>query len=930
MRKYTVLTGVFLLIVFTSAAQNAIIKGTVIDTVEKTNLGRSVIALIRYHDSVLVTFTRTDQEGKFELKQIPAGRFLLMASHPSFADYVDEITLTADEVKQLGNIMLTPKAKLLEAVIVQQNRAIVIKGDTIEYNADSFKVHTGANVRELLANLPGFQVDKDGQIIARGKKVEKILVDGEEFFTDDPAVVAENLRADAIDKVQSFDKKSDQAAFTGVDDGQRINTVNLVLKEGRKKEYFGKLSAAGGTEERTSNEAMINYFKGKKKASVYGIFSNTGKVNLDWDELNRFGGAGDFSESSTTMSGGIISMSVGGDNDFVDFGSSMYAGEGIPQSLKAGAHFSNKWNNDVHHFAGNYSYKRMDVDATGGSFIKNILKDSAYYFREQHRSVNAQEQQAFSGLYDIKLDSLSSMRVRVDGLFGSNRSDVFTESSSMDENLQAVNRNRRTNYADAERKGGNIAMLWRQRMRKKGRTLSLSASHKYMESDAIGFLFSDVRLYDGAGIEYEQDSIDQYKTAFSKAVTTRSRLVYTEPLSKQTILELNYSFNRNLNASNQKSYDKVNGKYEMLNEAFSNTYSLLFYSNTGGAKIQYTTKKMVANIGTNAGVSNYVQRDSTGKKVNQLTYTNLFPSAEFRYNFNQQSAFQLRYNGSPQSPSISQIQPVLQNNDPLNIMVGNPDLKQAFHHSIIASFNSFKLLNGRHVFASVYYSNTRRAIVTSQQVDATGKRIMQFVNTNGNYTYTVNGTYNFAIKKPAVNLTLGMHLNGGRYTSFVNNEKNVSDNRTTSGSVSLNQYRHNKFAFRIMANVSRNTSVSSIYKNIKNAFWTQHYSLDVTKFITQRLRIGSDISINLREKVDAFDENNNVTTWNGYISYTVFRNRNGELRLQGFDLLNQQKGFNRHFYQNSVTERTYEVLRQFFMLSLTWNFTKTPGAETAN
>lgn len=133
-----------------------------------------------------------------------------------------------------------------------------------------------------------------------------------------------------------------------------------------------------------------------------------------------------------------------------------------------------------------------------------------------------------------------------------------------------------------------------------------------------------------------------------------------------------------------------------------------------------------------------------------------------------------------------------------------------------------------------------------------------------------------------------------------------------------------------MANVSRNTSVSSIYKNIKNAFWTQHYSLDVTKFITQRLRIGSDISINLREKVDAFDENNNVTTWNGYISYTVFRNRNGELRLQGFDLLNQQKGFNRHFYQNSVTERTYEVLRQFFMLSLTWNFTKTPGAETAN
>jgi len=930
MRKFVVLPGILLLLFFSSAAQNATIKGTVIDTVEKTNLSRSVIALIRHHDSVLVTFTRTDQQGKFELKQLPAGRFFLMVSYPAFADYVDEITLTADEVKHLGNILLTPKAQLLEEVIVRQNRAIVIKGDTIEYNADSFKVHAGANVLELLQQLPGFQVDKDGQITARGQKVEKILVDGEEFFTDDPAVVAENLRADAIDKVQSFDKKSDQAEFTGVDDGQRINTVNLVLKEDRKKGYFGKLSAGAGTDQRTNDEAMINYFKGKKKASAYGMFSNTGKVNLDWNERSQFGGEGDFSETNVISGGGIVMMSTSGDNDFMDLGPPTYSGEGIPQSLRAGAHFSNKWNNDIHHLAGNYTYKKTDVDATGGSFIKNMLKDSAYYFREQHRSATDQQQQVFSGLYDVKLDSLSSLRIRLDGVQGTNRSDVFTESSSMDENLQAVNRNRRTNYSEAGRKGGNIALLWRQRLRKKGRTLSLSASHKYMENDATGFLFSDVRLYDATGMEYEQDSIDQYKTAFSKSLTTKSRLVYTEPLNNRTILELNYNFNRNENASNQKSYDKVNGKYEMLNEAFSNTYSLLYYANTGGAKIQYTTKKVLANIGANAGISNYIQRDSAGKKVNQFNYTNLFPAAELRYSFSQQTMFQIRYNGAPQAPSISQIQPVLQNNDPLNIIVGNPDLKQAFNHNINVTFSSFKVLSGRHIFASAFYSNTHRAIVTSQQVDATGKRTLQYVNTNGNFNYSVNGSYNFRINKPAVNLTFGLRMNGGRYTSFVNNEKNVTDHRTAGGSFSLHQYVHNKTSIRLMANVNRNTSVSSISRDVRNAFWTQQYSLDVTKFITQRLRIGSDISFNLREKVDAFDENNNVITWNGFISYTVFPNRNGEYRLQGYDLLNQQKGFSRNFYQNSVTEKTYEVLRQYFMLSFTWNFTKNPGTETAN
>src|SRR6185503_4461277 len=224
-------TSAFCAIFFSLVAhsQSASLKGSVIDSIEKRNIPHTVIALIGKSDSILIKFVRSDNAGNFSIKNIPPGSFIIQVSHPQFADYVDEITLANSELN-LGSVFLTPKSKILEEVMVRQNVAIRIKGDTIEYKADSFKVSEGATVKDLLKKLPGLQVDKNGQITAQGQKVEKVLVDGEEFFSDDPAVVIENLRADAIDKVQSYDKKSDQAEFTGVDDGSKSKTLNLVLK----------------------------------------------------------------------------------------------------------------------------------------------------------------------------------------------------------------------------------------------------------------------------------------------------------------------------------------------------------------------------------------------------------------------------------------------------------------------------------------------------------------------------------------------------------------------------------------------------------------------------------------------------------------------------------------------------------------------------
>jgi hypothetical protein len=923
MKLLTAFFVLFILLAQASYSQNATIKGTVIDTVEKVNLYQSVITILRKDDSTLVKFARADKDGKFIIKNIPAGKFIVITSFPTYADFADEFTLNGDTVVDMGKLTLIPKAKLLEEVIVRQNVAIRIKGDTIEYKADSFKVAEGSNVQELLRKMPGFQVDRNGQITAQGQKVEKVLVDGEEFFSDDPAVVTQNLRADAIDKVQSFDKKSDQAEFTGIDDGQRSKTVNLVMKEDKKRGYFGKLSAGVGTDERNNGEAMINYFKGKKKFSAYGILSNTGKVGLDWGERDKFGGGMDMGD--VEVGAGFIMFS-GGDSDFGNDWNSQYYGEGIPRSFKGGAHFSNKWNRDVNHVNGNYSIMNMDVNAAGGSITKYILgDDSSTYNKESHNSVTNQMQQTFQGFYDIKLDSASSIRFRLNGLVGNSRSAVNTDASFLDEEFNPVSRNMRENLNESDRRIVSASVLWRQRLKKKGRTFSLSASHKYSENESTGFLIGDIYSYLGT-TEVLDSTFDQQKFGYNKTVTTSSRVVYTEPLSRKTSLEFNYSFNRNATTSDRKTFDKVGDEYKSLNKELSNSYSLLFYSNTGGAKIQYNGKKFVANIGTNAGVSNYVQRDSLGKKTNDFEYFNFFPSARINYRFSTQRSLMFQYNGSPQPPTIDQIQPVRVNDDPFNQIIGNPNLKQAFNNNFSIFYNDFKVLTGRSVWMNLSYNTTSNAIVQNQEFTQKG-RTLQYVNTTGNHNLYYYLSYGFKVKKPEFNTDFFINGNSSRYVSFLNGEKVVANNNRLGFGAGIYKYKDNKYSFNMRSSLTKNFGSNSSNSNALPNFWTHDHNVEGNIFFTKRFSIGSSVDMNFRQKLDEFDENNNVVLWNGNISYKIFPKRNGEFKLEAFDILNQRKGFERNFERTYIVERTYQVLTQYFMVSFTWNFTKTPAAE---
>lgn len=386
-----------------SSAQNFTIKGSVTDTLNAAMLPRASVVVIRTSDSVIQSFTRTKQDGSFQLNVPAQGKYILQVTFPSFADYIDVVNVKK-ATTDYGTIPMVSKEHLLkEFVLKQQVAAIKIKGDTTEYMADSFKVREGATVEDLLKRLPGIQVDKNGQITAQGETVQKVLVDGEEFFSDDPKVVTKGLQANAVEKVQVYDKKSDQTEFTGIDDGQKTKTINLELKEDKKKGYFGKIDAGGGTDGYFQEQGMINAFRAKRQLSAFGIMSNTDKVGLGWQDNNNFSSGSGVTE--ITDEGQVTITSTNNAEDMAGW-DGKYNGQGLPRIWTGGLHFADKWSEDKQHVTANYRYAMQDVQINGTTVTQNPLpNDQESVLHQAKNQYSRGDRHGLDGMYEWKIDS---------------------------------------------------------------------------------------------------------------------------------------------------------------------------------------------------------------------------------------------------------------------------------------------------------------------------------------------------------------------------------------------------------------------------------------------------------------------------------------------------------------------------------------------
>ena len=921
--KRILLSACFLIFCFLSAkAQNLHgIKGRVIDTASTTILGGTSVSVLNAKDSTLVKFTRAAENGSFELLNIKNGKYILLVSYPKYADFVDHFTL--DSTKRdvdYGKINLTGKAKLLADVIIKGNRsAIKIKGDTTEFDPQAYNIEPNAKVEDLIKQFPGIEIDKDGKITAQGQKNVKVLVDGEEFFGDDPTLVTKNLRADMVDKVQLYDKKSDQATFTGIDDGEKTKTLNIKLKENAKNGYFGKAIAGVGTDEYYQGQLMFNKFAGKKKFSAYGLLGNNGRVGLGWEDSQKLG-----TQSGTTVSddGGIYFTSSG--DEFEGWGG-QYNGQGIPVARTGGLHFDNKWNSDKETLNTNYKIGSLRVFGDRNTISQNNLSTGIFNNTSTQNYDNDIFRQKLDAMYEIKLDTTLTLKINLDGTLKNSKTFQDYVTSTEDEK-RLLNTSTRTLTNDADDKIFNINAFLTKKLKKKGRTLSLNLSQSVTDNKTDGFLKSNNTFYKTNPTRDSIVIVDQQKINSIENSVFKSNLAYTEPLSKTLTVIVNYGLTLSSGRSNRKSYNQSpTGRYDDFDTEFSNDYQLDQVINQGGAIFNYKKGKSVFNAGSKFSGVNFKQEDLYNKVRYDRKFVNYMPQAMYQYNFSQQKSFRINYNGSTQQPSLEQIQPIRVNTDPLNITLGNPDLRPSFRSNISANYNSYKVLSSQSIYISGYYSFTKNPIVSDVTTDTTGKSTFLAVNLPGKTPSNFSVYSSIGRKILGTNLGVGFNLNGNTSYNFINSVLNQTKNMTYSPQININRYKDGKYNFYAYFGPQYTTTVASVQQAFNSNGWGASGYFSGSVQLPGKFEIASDGEYTYRGKTQAFNESFKQFLWNATISKKFFKAQNLKTSIQGFDLLNQNQGFNRSAANGNITQSSYRTIRRYFMFTVSWDFTKMGG-----
>jgi len=894
-------------------SQTASVSGIIKDTLNHKKLNNAVVMLIRVNDSILVKYERTNIDGYFNLNNIVAGKYLLQVSNPNYADYSDIIEINKND-NTLADITLITKAKLLEEVVVKQKiAAIRMRGDTTEYKADSFRVDANANVQDLLKRLPGITVNGKGEITAQGQTVQKILVDGEEFFSDDPAVVTQSLRADAIDKVQVFDKKSDQAAFTGIDDGVKNKTINLQMKEDKKKGYFGKLEAGTNFKEYRNGKALVNAFKGKKKMAAYITTDNTKYESLDWSEKRNYGE--DLSSTTQVNDDGGVSIWSNGDE--------FSWGEGFPTSTTAGAHYAQKWKEDKHNIINTYQYNNLAVNGETVNNTKTLLEDSSFVTgNTQETFDNNRNRNKIRTTYEWTIDSTSSLKAIITGSIINSKSSSNYIGSNTNSKNELLNETNRSISNTSKDQSLISTIFWRKRFKKKGRTISLSTDLSYNSKDNSGFLNARNTFYN-TGLTVVELT-DQFKTNAENKFAIASKAVYTEPLWKNTFLELNYKFENNKNDAERNTFEKsgFGAEYTVVNDNLSNHFIFNNTAHTAGFNFKYQEKKVNFSIGSGIGTIRFNLNDIEAATQRSIDFNNFLPSASIGYTPKKQTRYNLTYNGKTKNPTLAQIQPFIDNTNPLDITIGNPNLQQEFTHNFGFSFSKYQVIKSKNIYISANYNFTNNAIVYASIYDkANAKNINQAINVDGNYNFNMWSSYGFELAE-SFNLNINFNPNINRYINFVNNIKNINDSRSYRFSIGSSFWGEKKINYWFDFGPALNISKSTINPD-ETKYWSFNGNANINmKFKKIKTYIDLEAEANVFEKTGVFANATDVYNVKVGIKKSLDKAENWQLRFFVNDIFNTNANIDRSINSNFISQTTKQAIRRYALLSIIYNFSK--------
>lgn len=913
----------FFLIPFTLqlVAQNQrwSIKGTLTDTINAP-LEAGTIVLLRSKDSSLVTFTRTNDQGIFEMKNVKPGEsYLLKITYLGFLDHHQLIgPEVTSPIIDLGVIRLGAEPTLLNEVIVnEQYVPVQIKNDTIEFNSAAFKTQPNANVEEMIKKMPGMEVDKEGNISSQGKNVTQVLVDGKKFFGKDPKIATRNLPADAIEKVQVFDKKSDAAEFSGIDDGDRETTINLKLKSNARKGTFGTLAAAGGTEGRFETRASINKFDGQRQLSFIGMGNNLNQQGFSISDYMSF--SGDAQRMMGASGGGRVQLSFNSDEQSIplDFGGTR---RGTGNAWGGGLNFNQNFGPRTE-VNSSYFYNTSNTFIHRIADRENFLPQGNYHDLSNTVQNSEKQTHRLTVQLDQVLDTFSS--IRFNGNFSFN--DNYNDSKSLTMQIRSneeINNVDRLNGSNSD--GFNVqgTLLYRLKFPKRGRffstTLSANTNDNNTQTDN-----RTIRTYVANFPVFRTDSIFQDNRRINDRRMYSAVVSYTEPIARRRYLEINASHRRTNTNYNQEVFDILYGR--TLNTFLSNGYENVYSYNRTGVNFRIAEKEINITTGLSLQQSllNGLQEQGENKRIKK-DFLNVVPSARMEYNLGSGRNLSVNYDASVREPSIDQISPIIDNSNPQYISLGNPDLRPEYNHNINLNYRQFNMATFTNFFAFARMTLSEHPIIYSQVVDELLRTTSRPVNLKkNNLTLFGNVNYGFQLKPIKTRINLSSGLNGTRGYNFIQAIENKYNSRSLNGRINL-EYRPNDF-FELVTGIRKawNNTLYSINKELNQKSNTTTYTTDLlAQYKGFTLTTGLNYYV-YKGLSDRF--NQEVPIWNASISKTFLKSKRLEMKLTANDLLKRNVGINRTNQLNYIEDEEVNTLSRYFLLGLSYTLKGTPN-----
>ncbi|HEY0670491.1 MAG TPA: outer membrane beta-barrel protein [Sphingobacteriaceae bacterium] len=863
-----------ILILFTSQAsiaQSHIIKGIVQDSTGLPLPG-ALVKIISPQDSLAAG---TDLNGAFTINNVKNAEFTLSAAFLGFQTFIKKY-------KAEGQTLIIPPIKLkvstntLNEVVVTAVTAVKISEDTVAYNAASFPVREGDAVEEVLKKLPGVTVDKDGNVTSQGQAITKVRVNGKDFFGTDVATAIQNLPADIIKNLQFIDDYGDQAKLTGVKTGDPEKVLNINIQEDKKRGYFARAGAGMGTVDRYSTYLRANTFKGERQISFDGTVNNANMRGVTSD--------------------------------------------GITNTSSAGVNYRNEWNKKLS-ADGGYSFSKRDNNTLASAFTQNFLQDFTRLENSTSNNSSLTSSHNFSGNLEYKMDTLNYFKISPNlsynsadrvyqGLFDISQPDINT-----------IRDNHSLNNSASFNTGSSL--FYNHKFHKRGRNITFNGNVTYSRGESDNSTQNDYKITKAGAdsVRYQ----NQFTDNKNDILRSWMYLSYMEPLAKRSFIQVIYFTSRSETRSSRDTRDIENG-ISVPNPNLSNEYEYQFTTNRIGVNYRYQHEKYNYTLGFNAQPA-LLEGQNISKNINTKNRTlNWIPSARFIYRFTKQKAFTMNYNGRNNQPSFSQLQPLTDNSNLQNLVTGNPDLNPEFTHSLNLGYNQSDWNMGHTLFANLSYSNTQNKIVTTKTlIPNTNNQLTSYTNTDG--FYNLNGNYSYSIPFSDRKYTLTWRGNGSlnNNVAFIDNNRNVAENFVV----------RQELEFEIDIKDIIDLELETSYAINKTRYSQQsfedrrtnrlQFEIEGRTYFFKDLTLGYDFTKTINS---GFDNSSikNPAILHLYTQYRFLKGDMASIRLQAFDLLNQNTGISRDVFDNIIVDRQVNRLGRYFMISLNLRLNKFSGS----